>query len=34
VHIDVGYRDVRIFSDFRFDTDLGNDRVLINAHSV
>jgi hypothetical protein len=34
VHVDVGYRYVRIFSDFRFDTDLGNDRVLTNAHSV
>jgi opacity protein-like surface antigen len=34
VHVDVGYRYVRIFSDFRFDTDLDNDRVLTNAHTV
>jgi opacity protein-like surface antigen len=34
VHIDVGYRYIRIFSDFRFDTDLENDRVLTNAHTV
>lgn len=34
VHVDIGYRYVRIFSDFRFDTDLENDRVLTNAHTV
>lgn len=34
VHVDIGYRYIRIFSDFRFDTDLGNDRVLTSAHTV
>jgi opacity protein-like surface antigen len=34
VHIDATYRYVWIFSDFRPDTNIDNDRVLTSAHTV
>lgn len=34
VHVDVAYRYLRIFSDFRADTDFRNDKVLTSANSV
>jgi opacity protein-like surface antigen len=34
VHIDATYRYVWIFSDFRADTNIDNDRVLTSAHTL